>query len=558
MISLRSIANYFTSAFTFAFDGGFAEAALMGALVGGGTSLLTGKNPLSGALLGGLTGGAMNGISGAFGASTAAGATDQVLASNALENGTTSFLDSAGNLTPALNTTVADAGSVLSSNPNIVSSAMSGADAYGSSLANSGMIQGANGTFYDAQYLADNPAIQQTANQAVNQGAQQAANQGIEGVAKSKGFLGPMKDWWGGLSNVERAGVGIGGGVGLHYLMQPPKMVDPNIGKNNYKGPKLHDLSPDFQATDTIPNVYQPRYAEGGIAGLANGGMGTQGMGNNQGYPGGRLDTTQFATPTQMPTSTPVIDAGYEQKTDPYSGEPTGYAQGGVTRMASGGIPSGSLIRYDNSPTGNMSYINGGYGWAAPYYAPTPAPAPAPAPAAPAGIASNYNAPAPTQQVYQPNYGMLNTGSGNAGGVSALPSGYHGLDYNPATAPAPQVAQAAIQAIGNPQSAMLKHYAQGGGIGDLGGYAAGGNPRLLNGPGDGMSDSIPATIGGRQPARLAQGEFVVPADVVSHLGNGSTDAGAKHLYAMMDKVRRARTGNVKQGKQINPNKFLPA
>ena len=91
----------------------------------------------------------------------------------------------------------------------------------------------------------------------------------------------------------------------------------------------------------------------------------------------------------------------------------------------------------------------------------------------------------------------------------------------------------------------------------LGGYAAGGNPRLLKGPGDGMSDNIPATINGRQPARLADGEFVVPADVVSHLGNGSTDAGAKKLHEMMTKLRRERTGNPKQGKKINPNKFVP-
>jgi hypothetical protein len=91
----------------------------------------------------------------------------------------------------------------------------------------------------------------------------------------------------------------------------------------------------------------------------------------------------------------------------------------------------------------------------------------------------------------------------------------------------------------------------------LGGYAAGGNPRLLKGPGDGMSDNIPATINGRQPARLADGEFVIPADVVSHLGNGSTEAGAKQLHAMMNKVRSARTGNSKQGKQINAKKYMP-
>jgi len=103
--------------------------------------------------------------------------------------------------------------------------------------------------------------------------------------------------------------------------------------------------------------------------------------------------------------------------------------------------------------------------------------------------------------------------------------------------------------IGKPTSMM----AAGGA---LGGYSDGGH--LLKGPGDGMSDNIPATINRKQPARLADGEFVVPADVVSHLGNGSTDAGAKKLYAMLNKVRTARTGRKAQGRQINPNKFMPA
>jgi hypothetical protein len=83
-------------------------------------------------------------------------------------------------------------------------------------------------------------------------------------------------------------------------------------------------------------------------------------------------------------------------------------------------------------------------------------------------------------------------------------------------------------------------------------------PRFLSGGGDGMSDSIKANISGKQEARLADGEFVIPADVVSHLGNGSSKAGAKRLYSMMDKVRVARTGNKKQGKQINPMKYMPA
>jgi len=90
-------------------------------------------------------------------------------------------------------------------------------------------------------------------------------------------------------------------------------------------------------------------------------------------------------------------------------------------------------------------------------------------------------------------------------------------------------------------------------------YARGGmtKGRYLQGNTDGMADKLPAKIGQDQPAALSHGEFVVPADVVSHLGNGNSDAGAKKLYQMMDKIRVARTGNKKQGKQINPDKFMP-
>jgi hypothetical protein len=92
-------------------------------------------------------------------------------------------------------------------------------------------------------------------------------------------------------------------------------------------------------------------------------------------------------------------------------------------------------------------------------------------------------------------------------------------------------------------------------------YASGGiaemaKGRYLAGATDGMADKIPARIGGKQEARLSHGEFVIPADVVGHLGNGNSEAGAQRLYAMMDKIRKARTGTTKQGKQINPDKFL--
>jgi hypothetical protein len=155
------------------------------------------------------------------------------------------------------------------------------------------------------------------------------------------------------------------------------------------------------------------------------------------------------------------------------------------------------------------------------------------------------------------------------GGITALAAENMGTGLNnPYTSNQGPLDQQAIQVVPQQQdNAYTSAPAAGylgqsvkmmasGGISDLGGYSDGG--RLLKGPGDGMSDHIPASISGKQPARLADGEFVVPADVVSHLGNGSTDAGAKHLYKMMNKVRKARTGNSKQGKQINPAKYMVA
>jgi hypothetical protein len=91
---------------------------------------------------------------------------------------------------------------------------------------------------------------------------------------------------------------------------------------------------------------------------------------------------------------------------------------------------------------------------------------------------------------------------------------------------------------------------------NLGGYSDGG--RLLKGPGDGVSDSIPAIIGKKQPARLANGEFVIPARIVSELGNGSTDAGAKRLYEMMARVQRVRRKTKNVAANTKASKYLPA
>jgi len=110
----------------------------------------------------------------------------------------------------------------------------------------------------------------------------------------------------------------------------------------------------------------------------------------------------------------------------------------------------------------------------------------------------------------------------------------------------------------NPLTGEMSNFASGG-LSDLGGYSDGG--RLLRGPGDGVSDSIPAMIGKKQPARLADGEFVVPARIVSELGNGSTEAGARKLYAMMDRVQKARKKSIGKGKvakNSRAERYLPA
>ena len=161
----------------------------------------------------------------------------------------------------------------------------------------------------------------------------------------------------------------------------------------------------------------------------------------------------------------------------------------------------------------------------------------------------------PKQNIPRPTYdyrqGTVNPAFGQIGQPYFLDEGFTrtgaegGLFYNTENKTYPQA------------QLSLQHMA-GGVVEDAQEYAAGG--RLLRGPGDGMSDSIPAVIKGARPQRaaLADGEFVIPADVVSHLGNGSTEAGAKRLYSMMDKVRHARTGNKKQGRQISPERLMPA
>jgi len=154
-----------------------------------------------------------------------------------------------------------------------------------------------------------------------------------------------------------------------------------------------------------------------------------------------------------------------------------------------------------------------------------------------------------TMQGMQGNVGSME-GSGSQAGVSA--GGYGGFGGDTGGSDTGGFG-------GDYAHGGITGYAQGG-LGSLGGYSDGG--RLLRGPGDGVSDSIPATIGrGKQPARLADGEFVVPARIVSELGNGSTEAGARKLYAMMDRIQKNRGKTVGKGRvaaNSRSERHLPA
>jgi len=166
---------------------------------------------------------------------------------------------------------------------------------------------------------------------------------------------------------------------------------------------------------------------------------------------------------------------------------------------------------------------------------------------------ANAAAPAAPVQTLQPNTtvatnpyaGKMNRGFATPGtGATALASA-------PADTSTTNNVMTPEQLLAAQQSGAITKAAQGG----LMGLAHGG--RYLQGATDGMADKLRTSIDGKQPAALSHGEFVIPADVVSHLGNGNSDAGAKKLYSMMDKIRQARTGTKKQGKQINPDKFMP-
>ena len=232
-----------------------------------------------------------------------------------------------------------------------------------------------------------------------------------------------------------------------------------------------------------------------------------------------------------------------------------GMAKGAATGMI-GGAATGAMSGMDNAvgrfATEHPYITSGGIGLAAnmaldkPYGDTTPEDS---------GIKSKYRWNPDSYRAYLPHGNSF--GSYAAGGITDLDNYDQSPQMqNPGTLDIPNRNEVTNnQGYMGDSVQMMAH----GGISDLGSYSDGG--RLLKGPGDGVSDDIPASIGGKQPARLAEGEFVVPARIVSELGNGSTDAGAKRLYQMMDRIQSDRKKTTGKGKfSDNPKAYrhLPA
>jgi hypothetical protein len=278
-------------------------------------------------------------------------------------------------------------------------------------------------------------------------------------------------------------------------------------------------LSRDFQGSTPVrPNPYYraqyPTFAAGG--GL----MGGLDQSNN--FPQGQQVNTQFATPTQMPTSAEVVRSDYAAPTNPYSGQIMGMQAGGVAQYKNKGQVNVLQDYLERQEQQQMRTL--------------------------------------PESVGVPRTGIFRDTDVDTARKDALTAAMIRLGKVGKSAGIKPIAlpKTSIKGLGDIRGATpeIETAAAGGTMRyNLGGYSDGG--RMLKGPGDGMSDSIPASIAGKQPARLADGEFVVPADVVSHLGNGSTDAGAKKLYAMMAKIRKARTGKKKQAPAVKAAKYMP-
>lgn len=487
---------------------GLAGGALLGAGAGALYSGITGDgNILNSALTGGLIGGAVGGLGAYFGGAAA------------LETAGAAGLTGGGAFVPAA---------------------------------------GSGASFAAPTALAGNTAALVPASSNIA-----GLTSGSVDAALQQGLTGAGKTAAEGLTTGQILGYGLAGSAAMSLLgnANTPKLSN-NTGVNNpsYIRPYTYSANPTnnyptnnnglgssaernyFGQTMTAQPIYKA--AEGGLTPSPN----LDFMGNGA-YPMSQQVSPTYAVPSQMPTSAQQVRASYEPSTNPLTGEPISMAEGGDVQSMS----SDAAVKAYNDAIMQkaiQTYVNPQQSSGMPMQRST-APQGYSAPQAP----SNFDQTLLDQyRSANPNMRSYNAATQRYGSGIPTQSQYDAFK-------AQKDAEAAQNFMFNPFSdagggaagGLPRDFAMGG---HLGGYSDGG--RMLKGPGDGMSDNIPASIGGKQPARLADGEFVMPADVVSHLGNGSTDAGAKRLYSMMDNVRKARTGSKKQGKQIKADKYLLA
>ena len=587
---------------------GVGAAVLGSSVIGAGTgalgSVLSGRDPLTGALTGGVTGAATSGIMSAFNAP-------------------------AGTFTPDVSGVSSGVGgSTIPASTNITSPSQLGINPTGYSDSPVGSvfgngsnaeIVGADGRTYNIDQIkqASGSVIPNTVQAAAiptaavpptppaavtptvptgetptpnydltTNAADQAGYSGINQAGASNQLPGtapysptPPKDagiFGTGITGKQALAGGAGALLLASILNSQKKYAMPtNTAWNaNLMGP-----SPNYKALQVPqPTPYVAKYpgmAEGGIAkAYAVGGpveqMSNQNaVGDNPMYPqAGVQNTMGYSNPINVPLSTNIISGVGDTKVDPYTGAQQ-LAAGGTPQFVApyapvttpqsqlDAIAAANKAAAVDATNQAKTYSKGAQGLYEYYLGRQASP----------DELKQWSTIDPNAMATSADARYFNQFTGNELGQT----GYQQTGMAPFRGvPAqqmvqqPQMQRQVDQGGGGAAGGLMPQdlsYAAGGITmayadgGHLGGYSDGG--RMLKGPGDGMSDSIPASIQGRQPARLADSEFVVPADVVSHLGNGSSDAGAKKLYAMMDRVRQARTGTKKQGKQIKAEKYLP-
>jgi hypothetical protein len=346
------------------------------------------------------------------------------------------------------------------------------------------------------------------------------------------------------------------GAMGISKLMEPKKIPTPEdksmIRPYTYERtqrPEAYATSPSQDSSERLYfndqfNAGEPyKAAEGGIASAyAMGGPVEEmsrmnSIGANTGFPMARLQTPAYAVSSATPMPVNALTPSADASVDAYSG---------AARFAKGGTPN---------PTTNSHLFEYGQ----------------------RNDRKASDASLPKYE-YNPNtMQFTQTGGENRMSGGIAPSAMGAMQTQPQSQPQRPAASINVPAYQTPEQQLglsnfydymnqqlsgYGGYARGGNVGgeaNLGDYSDGG--RLLKGPGDGVSDSIPAVIGKRQPARLADGEFVIPARIVSELGNGSTEAGARKLYAMMERVqntRRKSIGKKKVAVNSKADKHLPA